>query len=304
MGIEPFFLSNDDASVEFSIDNGTTFTDNVEITGGETVIIRAAGADCADVCGASAYEIWLAQGNTGNEQDFLDSLVGPQGPQGEAASIDGLTWRGSWSASPTPTAYVINDAIQYNGTSYVKIANNNPASSTPDTNSDWEILALEGAQGAPGTPGAPGTNGAFGVGGFRHINNTTNNWTLLATHPLGTANLTPLNPQTPIDQSITTTTNDVGVVITFSAATACSLKIPNTLPNFPVGYQVTVMQLGGGQVKIEPVAGGSATISSANSMRYLRTQYSAATMIKVSAGNGTTTYDSWYLFGDITNVVI
>jgi hypothetical protein len=155
-----------------------------------------------------------------------------------------------------------------------------------------------------GDAGAPGTNGAFGVGGFRNINFAVATWTLLATDALGTSGLRPLNPQTPIDQTITTLTNDAGVVITFSAPGACSLKIPNTLPNFPVGYQVTVMQLAAGQVKIEPVTGGSATISSANGMRYLRTQFSAATLIKASAGNGTTTYDSWYLFGDITNVVI
>lgn len=32
--------------------------------------------------GDSAYQIWLDQGNTGSEQDFLDSLVGPTGPTG------------------------------------------------------------------------------------------------------------------------------------------------------------------------------------------------------------------------------
>lgn len=32
--------------------------------------------------GASAYEIWLSQGNSGTEEDFLASLVGPTGPQG------------------------------------------------------------------------------------------------------------------------------------------------------------------------------------------------------------------------------
>jgi hypothetical protein len=32
--------------------------------------------------GYSAYEIWLNAGNSGTEQDFLDSLVGPQGPAG------------------------------------------------------------------------------------------------------------------------------------------------------------------------------------------------------------------------------
>src|SRR5699024_2360541 len=35
------------------------------------------------VDGKSAYEIWLENGNSGSEQDFLDSLIGAQGPQGE-----------------------------------------------------------------------------------------------------------------------------------------------------------------------------------------------------------------------------
>jgi uncharacterized protein (TIGR02145 family) len=42
-----------------------------------------AGADGQDGNnGQSAYEIWLDLGNTGTEQDFIDSLVGPEGPQG------------------------------------------------------------------------------------------------------------------------------------------------------------------------------------------------------------------------------
>jgi hypothetical protein len=35
-----------------------------------------------DFLSTSAYQIWLAQGNTGTAQDFLNTLVGPQGPQG------------------------------------------------------------------------------------------------------------------------------------------------------------------------------------------------------------------------------
>jgi hypothetical protein len=34
-------------------------------------------------CGLSAYEVWLALGNEGTEQDFIDSLTAPAGPQGE-----------------------------------------------------------------------------------------------------------------------------------------------------------------------------------------------------------------------------
>lgn len=33
--------------------------------------------------GLSAYQIWLNQGNTGTEQDFLDSLQGASGPAGQ-----------------------------------------------------------------------------------------------------------------------------------------------------------------------------------------------------------------------------
>lgn len=33
--------------------------------------------------GLSAYQVWLSEGNTGTEQDFLDSLKGEKGDQGE-----------------------------------------------------------------------------------------------------------------------------------------------------------------------------------------------------------------------------
>ncbi len=296
-GTSPFTLTPS-GGIEVSTDGTTFSTDSIIIQGGDTVYIKAT-AVCSE-CGESAYDIWLGLGNTGDEDDFINSLKGDKGDKGDNANIEGLTWKGTWSASPG-TPYAINDAVQYNGTSYVKIANANPASGTPNTNSDWEVLALQGMQ---GDDGPPGTNGAFGVGGFRNIGSSTLTWTLTATHPLGTANLTPLNPQTPIDQTVTTLTNDAGVVITFAAGVVgAALEIPNVLPNFPVGYQVTVMQIGTGQVQIKPVTSGTAIIRSANSMRYLRTQYSAATLIKVSAGNGTTTSDTWYLFGDLTNIV-
>lgn len=36
--------------------------------------------------GKSAYEIWLKQGNEGTEEDFIASLKGEQGKQGEPRS--------------------------------------------------------------------------------------------------------------------------------------------------------------------------------------------------------------------------
>ena len=42
-----------------------------------TVEVSASGQP-----GLSAYQIWLTEGNLGTEQDYLDSLIGPQGAQG------------------------------------------------------------------------------------------------------------------------------------------------------------------------------------------------------------------------------
>ena len=47
---------------------------------GATGPAGANGVDGTD--GLTAYEIWLLEGNVGTEQDFLDSLVGEQGPIG------------------------------------------------------------------------------------------------------------------------------------------------------------------------------------------------------------------------------
>ena len=38
-----------------------------------------------DACGESAYEVWLALGNTGSEQEFINSLIGPKGSNGDSA---------------------------------------------------------------------------------------------------------------------------------------------------------------------------------------------------------------------------
>ena len=37
--------------------------------------------------GESAYEVWLGEGNTGTEQDFLDSLKGDEGPPGDGGGV-------------------------------------------------------------------------------------------------------------------------------------------------------------------------------------------------------------------------
>ena len=306
MGIEPFSLANEDGSVQFSIDNGITYESSVEVTGGETVYIKAAEADCGAVCGASAYDIWLAQGNTGTEQDFLDSLKGPKGDDGEDATITGIEWKGVWSANPA-TPYVNNNAVQSQGSSWILVdstAGNATTDPAADTTGRWDELALAGLQ------GPPGNNGAFGIAGFRNLAQTT--WTIVGNQfskPVSPAT----NPATYTTEVGGTGANgtqstDQGALISINTATTCTVTIPNTttLPiafangtgtslvpgvAFPNGYQVTFTQTGTGQIKFQP-ADTNVLILSTDNSRYTRTQYSTATLIRV---NGNT----WYLFGDI-----
>lgn len=106
------------------------------------------GIDGAD--GLSAYQIWLNQGNTGTEADFLLSLKGASG-----VSLD---WRGTWNSSAN---YLIDDAVSYNGSSYIaKTTNTNKQ---PDTNpSDWDLWVAKGEQGVQGIQGEQGLKGDKG----------------------------------------------------------------------------------------------------------------------------------------------
>ena len=49
------------------------------------------GADGAD--GLSAYDLWLAAGNTGSVEDFLAGLVGQDGADGEDGANEGRRQR-------------------------------------------------------------------------------------------------------------------------------------------------------------------------------------------------------------------
>ena len=78
--------------------------------------------------GMSAYEVWLDLGNTGTEQDFIDSLKGPEGDPGDPGT-DG------------DSAYEV----------WIEAGN---------TGTEQEFLdSLKGAVGDPGDPGDPGTDG-------------------------------------------------------------------------------------------------------------------------------------------------
>lgn len=106
-------------------------------------------------------------------------------------------------------------------------------------------------------------------------------------------NLT-IDPET---ASYTAVLANNGQVVTMNVGTANTFSIPtDATVDFPVGAQLTVIQIGTGQTTIQASNSGTTTINStgatANAPK-LRTRYSSATCIKLSANN-------WVVVGDLS----
>lgn len=134
--------------------------------------------------GKSAYQIWLEQGNTGTEQDFLDSLVGQPGLgleiKGSLPSVNDLPTVGN-----TPgDAYIVEEQMWV----WDSFAWSPVGQVGPDGKSAYEVwldagntgsvadylLSIRGARGLPGPTGATGATGQ-NANGFDYkgsVNNT------------------------------------------------------------------------------------------------------------------------------------
>lgn len=73
-------------------------------------------------------------------------------------------------------------------------------------------------------------------------------------------------------------------------ATAMNAEVPGSGVAFTNGAVVTLMQYGAGQVTVAPASGSGVTVRSSNGLK-LRTQYSMATLVKISD-------TEWVLSGD------
>jgi len=97
--------------------------------------------------GPSAYQAWLDEGNTGTEQDFLDSLVGQPGADGTDGVAATVTVGSTTTLDPGNNASVINV-----GTTSAAVLNfriPKGADGTPGTDGDsaYEIWLSEGNSG-------------------------------------------------------------------------------------------------------------------------------------------------------------
>jgi hypothetical protein len=127
-------------------DNGTS-PDTLSDFNHSVVVLGDAGPQGI----TSAYEAWLNVGNTGTEQDFLNTIVGPQGPQG----IQGPT--GATGATG-PTGPQGNDGPQgVAGPQGVQGPQGDPGPTGPQ--------GLQGPQGDPGPQGPTGATGSTGPQG-------------------------------------------------------------------------------------------------------------------------------------------
>lgn len=87
---------------------------------------------------------------------------------------------------------------------------------------------------------------------------------------------------------------DAAALVTASNASSQTYTIPPSASvAYPTGSQINIIQIGAGQVTIQGGVGVTVASTGATSTApKLRTQYSAATLIKVAT-------DTWYVVGDI-----
>jgi hypothetical protein len=104
--------------VEIDLGGGTAYTEM-----GTTQLLSVPYANYAfsGNPGSSAYEVWLSLGNSGSEQDFINSLEGPQGPPGPPGPAGTSSWAetgttistskkvGIGTSTPTSMLQVVSD---------------------------------------------------------------------------------------------------------------------------------------------------------------------------------------------------
>jgi hypothetical protein len=104
-----------------------------------------------------------------------------------------------------------------------------------------------------------------------------------------------LNQTLPFNAQVGTTytlaLTDAGDVVTLTNGSAITVTVPlNSSVAFPIGTQITLAQMGAGQVTVAGAVG--VTVYSADSFLSLRTQYSSGTLIKTAT-------NTWLLIGDL-----
>lgn len=92
--------------------------------------------------------------------------------------------------------------------------------------------------------------------------------------------------------SYTLALSDNGKIVEIDSSSAQILNVPTNATAFPIGAQITITQVGTGQVTIAASTPGTTTINSSSGLK-LRTQWSTATLVKREN-------EKWLLTGDLS----
>lgn len=110
--------------------------------------------------GKSAYEIWKDNGHSGSQQDFLTSLIGPPGPQGDRGQPGNAGEKGPPGLQGPPGKNGTNGAPGAKG-------DTGPTGiQGPPGEDGVSIKGPTGPQGPQGEPGDPGPSGEPGESGL------------------------------------------------------------------------------------------------------------------------------------------
>ena len=102
-------------------------------------------------------------------------VTGPAGPVGVAGLAGasgpaGLIYRGTYASS---TNYALNDAVTFQGGSYISLAPNNAGNTPGFAPNFWNVLSAQGAVGAQGAAGPAGVAGPAGPAGMQGLQGIT-----------------------------------------------------------------------------------------------------------------------------------
>lgn len=247
----------------------------------------------------------LAYSITGADGDITGVTAGTGLSGGGTSGTVTVSIDASVTADLTTGQTFSNKTISGSANTLTNIAN------ASLTNSSVTVNGTSIALGASGTVTVPISTGVSGLGanvGTFLATPSSSNLAAAVTDETGSGalvfgtgpTLTDAKINLGIDAETASYTAVIGnnsQIVTMNNASANTFSIPtDAVVDFPVGAQITVLQIGAGQTTIQAVNSGTTTINStggtANAPK-LRVRYSSATCLKLSANN-------WVVIGDIS----
>ena len=135
--------SSSAATFNFTIPRGNTGATGAQGPTGATGATGANGTAATVSIGTVSTGLPGSSASVTNSGSSTAATLDITIPRGNTGADGDLTWKGGWSSS---TAYSTNEAVQYNGSSYIAVANNQNVTPTSDT-TKWNLMAQAGAEG-------------------------------------------------------------------------------------------------------------------------------------------------------------